>query len=80
MLQAGPSLREYVHTHAELVPVYDACIERLTAFRQQHSAFARNFIAQRSAKGEGEKGTGGTSFTPALRAMKQATAQHAISR
>ncbi|KAK9804933.1 hypothetical protein WJX73_000491 [Symbiochloris irregularis] len=79
-VEVGPSLREYVQIHSELVPVYDACIERLTAFRQQHSAFARNFIAQRSGKAEGEKGTGGTLFTPALRAMKQATAEHAISR
>ena len=60
--------------------MYDACIERLTAFRTQHSAFARNFIGQRSTKGDAEKGTGGTTFTPALRALRQATAERAINR
>lgn len=77
-MQSQMPLREFVQHHAALRTIYDECIERLTRFRSQHRGFARSYIQQQSSKGGEVKGTGGTTFMPALQSLRNATAQHAF--
>lgn len=50
----------------------------LERFRSQHKAFAFNYIAKHSRE-EGEKGTGGTDFMPALAGYRDATSRHRLA-
>ncbi len=49
----------------------------LERFRSQHKAFAFNYIAKHS-KRQGEVGTGGSDFMPALAGYRDATRQHLL--
>lgn len=57
-----------------LQAAYNECVAELERFRSQHKAFAFNYIAKHS-KREGEKGTGGSDFMPALAGYRDATSQ-----
>jgi indoleamine 2,3-dioxygenase len=57
---------------------YNECVAELEKFRSQHKAFAFNYIAKHS-KRDGETGTGGSDFMPALQGYRDATSQHLIS-
>ena len=80
-LEAGPSARvAALKGGSSCKEAYNEAITELEKFRAQHRAFAKSYIAQLSAAAgrEGDKGTGGTDFMPALQSYRLTTAAHRI--
>ena len=81
-LEAGASARAAaLKARSSCREAYNDVIAELEKFRGQHRAFARSYIAQwsKAAGREGEKGTGGSDFMPALQGYRATTAAHKIS-
>jgi indoleamine 2,3-dioxygenase len=77
-VERGPSVRDYVLAHrpAELVEAYNACVELLRDFRQQHMEMTARYIVQQAreqAPAHGEQGTGGTPFMHYLKKHRDET-------
>lgn len=63
--------------HPALRDDYNEAVTELEKFRAQHKAFAFSYIAKQ-ARREGEVGTGGSDFMPALAGYQEATARHLL--
>lgn len=81
-LESGPDLRGFVRrVGGEPAAAYDACVERLAAFRDKHLEYAANYInrqAQVSPANPSAVGTGSTPFMRYLRKHRDETAGHRI--
>ena len=86
-LERGPTLRAAVLGAAaassaaapRLRRAYNECVAELERFRAQHRHFAAAYIATQSRKAaDGERGTGGSDFMPALAGYREATSRHLL--
>jgi indoleamine 2,3-dioxygenase len=84
-LEARPSVRQYVATHASshapTCDAYNRCVRLVEQFRAKHLEYAATYIfrqAQKDPKNPTTVGTGGTPFMPYLKKHMDETAEHAI--
>jgi indoleamine 2,3-dioxygenase len=82
-LEARGPVRAFVQRAARssLTEVYDACVERLHAFRALHLEYAATYIfrqAQTDEKNPHAVGTGGTPFMQYLKKHRDETAAHVL--
>jgi indoleamine 2,3-dioxygenase len=85
MVEAGPSVRDYVLRHRDLHPplrdAYNAAVDGIELFRSTHLEYARNYIVKQSQGGKRnptDVGTGGTPFAPYLKKHRAETRAHKI--
>jgi indoleamine 2,3-dioxygenase len=82
-LEARGPVRAFVERAARssLTQIYDACVERLHAFRRLHLEYAAAYIfrqAQTDGKNPHAVGTGGTPFMEYLKKHRDETAAHVL--
>jgi indoleamine 2,3-dioxygenase len=84
-LEAAPSVRQYVATHASshasLRDAYNRCVRLIEQFRAKHLEYAATYIfrqAQKDPKNPTTVGTGGTPFMPYLKKHMDETAEHTL--
>src|SRR5580704_2245701 len=82
-LEARGPVRQFVQRAARssLTAVYDACVQRLHAFRALHLEYAATYIfrqAQTDEKNPHAVGTGGTPFMQYLKKHRDETAAHVL--
>jgi indoleamine 2,3-dioxygenase len=82
-IEAAPSVRAFVKAEARgdaaLGEAYDACLERLEAFRSIHLQYAATYINQQAQHGSANPnavGTGGTPFMAYLKKHRDETGAH----
>lgn len=77
VIQSGPSIRQFVREHTPRYPLlgdaYNTCIQEMSRFRKQHLKIAVRYIVQQAPRGQGELGTGGTTFVPFLQQLDRET-------
>jgi indoleamine 2,3-dioxygenase len=82
-LERGPSVRDFVEGSGDrkLRGSYDACIDRVEAFRSTHLEYAATYIQKQTQVGANstEYGTGGTPFMRYLRKHRDETHNHRIA-
>ena len=81
-VEAGPSTRDFVATHATNAPlqkIYNECVDWVEKFRTKHLEYAVSYIAkqaQTDPSNPSQVGTGGTPFVQYLPKHRDETGQH----